>query len=155
MANIIKHKNWGVLFLLLACALAAYFSLGVGVYYWKEYLHHFEAGALSDLFALHAMQENYMRDHGSYADSFDKLGVPLGATLNGDILKWDGPYRYRMIKTVRSQHGVIQEYSIDARPATYSRGNKRSFLMDQTGFIHYTDDNREAASSDKTIPPGN
>jgi hypothetical protein len=37
----------------IALALA-YVGLGAGVYFWKEYLAHPEAGALSDLEALHS-----------------------------------------------------------------------------------------------------
>jgi hypothetical protein len=34
-----------------------------------------------DLFALHTMLENY---------NFSELDLPLGATLDGDQLRWDG-----------------------------------------------------------------
>jgi hypothetical protein len=78
---------------LFGCVLVGYFAIGGGVYFWKEYSHHYEAGAVSSLFALHTMQENYKNDHGSYASTFSELGLPLGANLNGDLLIWDGPYR--------------------------------------------------------------
>ena len=140
---------WAVL---LVCVVSGYFALGWGVYYWKEYAHHYESGAVSDLFALHTMQENYKKDHGSYAGTFSQLGVPLGAKLNSDALIWSGPYVFRIVGIVQNQDGSIVEYSIDARPVTYSSNSKRSYLMDQTGMIHFTTRNRDAVNGDQRIP---
>lgn len=108
---------------------------------------------MSCLFALHTMQDNFRHDHGSYADSFEQLGVPLGAKLSGDTLTWNGPYPYRIVNVERSNNGTAEQYSIDARPSEYSRGSKQSFLMDYTGFIHFTDEDRGAARTDQTISP--
>jgi hypothetical protein len=137
---------------LLVCAISVYFALGWGVYYWKEYTHHYESGAVSDLFALHTMQENYRNDHGSYAGTFSQLGLPLGARLNSDVLTWNGPYGFRIIGIVQNQAGAVLEYSIDARPMTYSPKSKRSYLMDYHGIIHFTSTNRRATSDDPSIP---
>jgi len=132
--------------------LAGYFALGWGIYYWKEYVHHYESGAESELLALHTIQENYKKDHGSYAGTFSQLGVPLGAKLNSDALIWSGPYVFRIVGIVQNQDGSIVEYSIDARPVTYSSNSKRSYLMDQTGMIHFTTRNRDAVNGDQRIP---
>jgi hypothetical protein len=137
---------------LLVCAVSGYFALGWGIYYWKEYTHHYEAGAVSSLFALHTMQENYKKDHGSYAGTFSQLGVPSDAKLDSDVLTWDGPYHYRIIEVVENQHGTILEYFIDARPTTYARGSKRSYLMDQDGTIYFTSANRNATKRDRSFP---
>jgi hypothetical protein len=75
---------------LFVCVLVGYFMIGGGVYYWKEYVHHYESGTVARLFALHTMQDNYKADHGSYACTVPQLGLPLGASLNGDPLTWDG-----------------------------------------------------------------
>ncbi|MGA2344390.1 MAG: hypothetical protein ABSF93_00205 [Candidatus Sulfotelmatobacter sp.] len=136
---------------LFICAVSGYFALGWGVYYWKEYTHHYEPGAVSDLFALHTMQENYKKDHGSYAGTFSQLGVPLGARLNSDTLTWSGRYGYRIIEVIQNQHGTVLDYSIDARPATYSHGSKRSYLMDQNGTVYFTSANRGATKGDPSI----
>ncbi len=137
---------------LLACAVSGYFALGWGVYYWKEYAHHYESGAISDLFALHTMQENFRKDHGSYAGTFSQLGLPLGARLNSDALTWNGPYLYRIIGIVQSPSGEVLGYSIDARPAKYTSSSKRSYLMDHNGAIHFTSTNRGANKEDPSIP---
>jgi hypothetical protein len=137
---------------LFACAVSGYFALGGGVYYWKEYTHHYESGAVSDLFALHTMQENYKKDHGSFAGTFSQLGLPLGARLNSDVLSWDGAYGYRIIGIVQNQNGAVLEYSIDARPVKYSPGSKRSYLMDHNRIIHFTSVNRGATKEDPYVP---
>lgn len=142
---------WAVL---LVCVVSGYFALGWGVYYWKEYAHHYESGAVSDLFALHTMQENYKKDHGSYAGTFAQLGLPLGARLKSDVLTWNGPYIYRIIGVVQNQDGTVLEYSVDARPVTYSPNSKRSYLMDHKGIIHFTSINRGAKKEDPSIPSG-
>lgn len=135
------------------CALVGYFAIGEGVYYWKEHVHHYESGAVARLFALHTMQENYKKDHGSYASMFSQLGLPLGASLNGDLLTWDGgPYRYQIARTMHNQVGSVVEYYIAARPIAYSNESKRSYLMDQAGIIHFTTMNREALIGDQTLP---
>jgi hypothetical protein len=147
----LRRKIAMVCAVLLVC-IVGYFALGWGVYYWKEYVHHYESGAVSDLFALHTMQENYKKDHGSFAGTFSQLGLPLGASLNGDLLTWGrGPYRYRIAWTARDQTGNVVEYRIAARPIAYSNESKRSFLMDQTGMIHFTAMNRDAVSGDQRI----
>lgn len=90
---------------------------------------------------------------GHNTSTFPQLGLPLGASLNGELLTWDGgPYRYRIAWTVPDQTGSVVEYRIVARPTVYSRQSKRSFLMDQTGMIHFTTMNRDAVKSDQGIP---
>jgi hypothetical protein len=141
-----------VLLLLAVGGISAYFLVGGAVYYWKENVHHYQAGAISSLFALHTMEENYKKDHGTYPGSFEEPGVPLAARLDGDSLIWNGPYRFRVMD-VRSQTGLVQHYRIEARPDQYSYQSRRSFLMDSTGHVHFTPQNREATFSDPALAP--
>jgi hypothetical protein len=150
--NMFRRKIM-IALLVLVVGVSAYFLVGGAVYYWKENVHHYEAGVVARLFALHTMQENYRKDHGTYAGSFAELGVPLGARLERDSLTWDGPYRFRVIDVVRSQAGSVQDYQIEARPLQYSNQSKRSFLLESSGNIHFTVDNRKATSADPAIPP--
>ena len=136
----------------IVCGVLGYFAVGEVVYYWKEHVHHYESGAISALLALRTIQENYKADHGSYAADFARLGLPLGAELSGDLLNWGGPYRYRMGCIVRSQTGSVLEYCIQARPITYSRDSKKSYLVDQTGKMHFTSVNRAAVLHDPPVP---
>lgn len=138
---------------LLFVGVAAYFLAGEALYYWKDNFPHYEAWAASRLFAIHTMEQNYRKDHRTYADSFAEVGVPLGAHLEGDSLIWDGPYRFRVINVVHNQTGSVQDYRIEARPNQYSYQCKRSFLMDSNGYIHFTVDNRKATLNDPAIPP--
>lgn len=149
--RILRRRGVVISALLLVCVLSGYFALGWGIYYWKEYTHHYESGAVSELFGLHTLQENYKEDHGSYAGTFSQLGVPVYARLNSDVLTWDGSYEYRITGVVQNRDGTVLDYCIEARPRTYSRGSKRSFLMDQSGRIHHTSENRHATKEDPSF----
>jgi len=137
----------------LVIVVGGYFLVGEAVYYWKENIHHYEAGVAAQLSALHRLEENYRKEHGAYAASFAELGVPLGAKLDGDALIWDGPYRFRIINIVRGKADTTQDYQIEARPDQFSVRTRRSFLMDSDGYIHFTVANRKATFSDPAIPP--
>jgi len=97
------------------------------------------------------MQENDKNDHGSYAGTFTELGTPLGARLKFDLLTWNGQYRFRIIQVVRDRNGAVLEYCIEARPMTYARGSRRSYLMEYNGTIHFTSVNRHATIEDPFI----
>jgi len=102
-------------------------------------------------YALRTMQNGYKEDHGSYATTFSQLGLPLGAKLDGDVLIWDGGYRYRIMDTASDATGTVARYCIDARPMTYSYRSRRSFRMDQTGRIHFTSADRGATVADPLL----
>ena len=147
-----RRNKWAAKLVLLAIGLVACFLvLGPLIYYWKEYTKHYEAGALSSLQALHTMQENYMAEKGTYAESFVRLGVPLGASLRGDDLNWGAAYFYRIYDVQRDIRGRVTGYSISARPLRYHIGSKKSYLEDQTGTIFMTAENRAASRHDKII----
>ena len=125
--------------------------LGAGVYYWKEYTLHFEAGALASLEALYAIQKNHSTEKGFYGGSFAELGVPLGATLHGTTLTWDNGYIYQIYDLSRDRSGQVIGYAISARPASFKAGSKKSYLLDQTGKIFVTTEDRAANRSDRSI----
>jgi len=142
------------IYMVAACSvLLACVAIGEGMYYWKESVHHYEAGALSGLYALQTLQNSYRNDHGSYATTFSQLGLPLGAKLSGDFLVWDRGYRYQIIDTVTDALGTVGRYRIESRPIMYSYRSRRSFLMDETGAIHFTSKNRRATFTDPVIRP--
>jgi len=149
-----RRRNKVRLYVIVACAvLLGYLAIGEGIYYWKESVHHYEAGALSGLYALQTIQDNYRNDHGSYATTFSQLGLPLGAKLSGDFLVWESGYRYQIIDTATDALGTVGRYRIESRPITYSYRSRRSFLMDQSGAIHFTSENRRATVADPVIRP--
>jgi hypothetical protein len=139
--------------LILTTSVVGYFALGFGVYYWKEYVPHYEAGAVSDLNALYVIQRNFKNEHGYYARSFVQLGVPLGAKLSDDQLTWYGPYRYRIVDVKPIATDGALEFHIEGRPVTYSFWSRRSYLMDENGSIHFTYKNRAATMSDRVDKP--
>jgi hypothetical protein len=134
-------------------AVLGVYALTFGLYCWKEYMPHYEAGAVSELDGLHVIQQNYKAEHGYYARTFSQLGVPLGAMLIGDQLTWDVPYRYRIvdIKPIGAEGAL--SYHIEGRPTTYSFGSRRSYLMDETGSRHFTYQDRAARMSDRIDNP--
>jgi hypothetical protein len=140
----------------VALALAiAYVSLGAGIYYWKEYVDHPEAGALADLEALHRIQLSYKHDHGHHAESFQQLGAPLGATVTGQILDWRGGYLFSLVPVRRDWSDEITGYVILARPQVYRFGSKKSLSVDDLGTVRYTTENRSPNNRDpvETIVP--
>jgi hypothetical protein len=145
-----RAAKWALIF---GLAFAVYFALAFGMYYWKEYMPHNEAGVVSDLDALHVIQQNYKAEHGYYARTFSQLGVPLGAKLVGDQLYWDGPYVFHIvdIKPIGAEGAL--GYHFEGRPTTYSFGSRRSYLMDEAGRIHFTYEARAANLSDRLDNP--
>ena len=142
--------KWGSI---LAIAVLGYFAFGFGMYYWKEYMPHYEAGAVSELDGLHILQENFKTEHGYYARTFSQLGVPLGAKLIGDQLSWSAQYRYRIVDVTPIGTEGVFSYHIEGRPTTYSFRSRRSFLMDETGSRHFTYQDRAARMSDRIDNP--
>jgi hypothetical protein len=127
----------------IALALVIAFAcVGEGIYFWKEHVHHPEAGALSGLEALYTMQLNYQHDHGRYAESFQELGAPLGAVVTGQTLDWKGGYLYTLYPIRRDWSDEITRYIITARPQKYGLWSEKSFSVDNLGTLRYTNENR-------------
>lgn len=128
-----------------------YIAIGAGLYYWKEYFPHYEAGAVASLEALYTMEENFKSEKGGYAGTFDELGAPLGARIQGNQLRWDEGYVFEFSAIRRDSLGKVTEYWITARPVAYKSGSRRNYLIDQNGTIHYTVQNRPATPRDPTF----
>jgi WD40 repeat protein len=57
-------------------------------------------------------------------------------------------YRYVYTPGPPDDQGHIASYVLSARPLLYQQTGKRSFLVDQTGQVHVTEEVREATTSD-------
>jgi len=57
-------------------------------------------------------------------------------------------YRYVYSPGPRDDQGRITSYVLSARPLLYQQTGTRSFLVDQTGQVHTTEEAREATASD-------
>ena len=152
MMHIFRNRvvKWA---LIPVIAVLGLYALCFGLYYWKEYTPHYEAGAESELDGLHVIQQNYKTEHGYYARTFSQLGVPLGAKLIEDQLTWEGPYRYRIVDIIPIGEEGALAYHIEGRPVPYSFRSMRSYLMDETGTIHFTYQDRAARMSDRIDNP--
>ncbi len=148
-----RFPLWVKAILLIATAILLYIGLGAGVYFWKEYVPHHEAGALGTLGALHRMEKIYKAEKGFYAGGFAELGLPLGARLYNGILTWDDGYDYRLCDVSTDSFGRVTSYAIAARPVKYRIGSLKSYLLVPSGTIHVTYANRSANRHDHGIAP--
>ena len=121
---------------------------------WKENIHIYQAGALGELEALYAMEENYQHDHGEYALTWQDLGAPLGAGIRPDgRLGWS-EYTFTLVPVVGSSRDHAG-YLIIGRPMEWGWLRWRSFLLNDRGQIRATTRDREPTEHDPifTIVP--
>jgi hypothetical protein len=60
----------------------------------------------------------------------------------------EGSYRITYQPGPLNDEGKITNYSLSARPLEFGKTGKRSFVIDETGVVHSTDENRAAKRSD-------
>ena len=137
----------GTLFGVFLC----YVGLGMGLYYWKENVKHFESGALLSLEALCTMEGNYKSHNGAYSGDFEELGLLLGSFAHDNKLTWNQEYFYEFSNVSRDASGRVTDFCITARPFIYKRSSHRSFLLDQSCNIYMTTENRPASTRDRIL----
>ena len=57
-------------------------------------------------------------------------------------------YRFEYKHGAPDSFGRVSTYTLRARPLQYKRTGTSSFLMDESGMIHWTDEDREATTDD-------
>lgn len=122
-----------------------------GLFYWKESMPHYEAGALAELMAFHAIEGNYWSDKKMFSANFLDLDIPRGAHANATRLSFDEGYVFEFSNVVRDASGKVTDYSITARPVEYKWRTKRSYLLDSDGDIFATDEHRPATIHDQKL----
>jgi hypothetical protein len=60
----------------------------------------------------------------------------------------EGSYRITYQPGALNRDGKIANYLLSARPLEFGKTGKRSFVIDETGVVHSTDENRAAKPSD-------
>ena len=100
-----------------------------GIPYLKENVPNYHAEALSSLQTLYLFQKDYRAAHGTYARSLAELGVPLGAELVGERLRWDR-YTFEITDLTADSAGHVIGYRIIAQPMKLG---KRGYVIDQSG----------------------
>lgn len=63
----------------------------------------------------------------------------------------EGGYTFTYTPGPQDVHGMIDRYTLSARPLKYGETGTRSFFTDQTGVIHCTNEDRPAAAKDPAI----
>jgi hypothetical protein len=137
----------GILLGVVACLAGA----TAGLFYWKESMRHYEAGALAELMAFHAIEGNYWSDKKTFSANFLDLDIPTGAHASANRLSFDEGYVFEFSNVVRDSSGRITDYSMIARPVEYKWRTKRSYLLDSDGDIFATDEHRPATIRDEKL----
>jgi hypothetical protein len=122
-----------------------------GLFYWKESMPHYEAGALAELMAFHAIEGNYWSDKKTFSANFLDLDIPMGAHASANRLSFDEGYVFEFSNVVRDASGKVADYSITARPVEYKWRTKRSYLLDSAGDIFATNEHRPATIHDEKL----
>jgi WD40 repeat protein len=106
--------------------------------------------------ALEFLQENsgrYMNGEGrgSFPHTLEDLA---GSLVQGrqEFREENRGYRYLYTPGPVDAQGNVTTYVVSARPLVYGQTGKRSFLVDQTGQVRATSENREATAADPVIP---
>ncbi|MFQ5723242.1 MAG: hypothetical protein ACE5G6_02025 [Terriglobia bacterium] len=97
-------------------------------------------------------QEQYagMHPEEGFAGSFEALAeeelIPIGLVEQ----HWTG-YQFALSAGERGENGRLRGYTVSARPGRYGRHGCRSFLLEESGAIYYTSEDREATAEDPPL----
>lgn len=96
-----------------------------------------------------------------FPDTLNKLGPPppgqlpdennaglLDSVTVGRVVGGGGIYRYAYTPGPRNQDGIITTYTITARPVQFGDDAIRSFFIDESGVVRFTDQDREPTAQD-------
>jgi len=88
---------------------------------------------------------------GGFPDNLRVLGPSASALfMNTEILdrgQLNG-YRFEYKHGAPDSFGRVSTYTLRARPLQYKTTGTSSLLMDESGMIHWTDENRDATTDD-------
>ena len=93
-------------------------------------------------YALRDPRKSFPPDLAALADRVRGEVCPRAARDSGE------GYRYAYVPGPGNGRGAIRAYVLTARPLEYAQTGRRSFLSDQSGNLHFTSEDREAALSD-------
>jgi hypothetical protein len=75
----------------------------------------------------------------------------LGAFSHDNKLTWNQGYVYEFSNVFRDASGRVTDFCITARPFIYKMGSQRNFLIDASGDIYVTTENRPATIRDRNL----
>jgi type IV pilus assembly protein PilA len=114
-----------------------------------------EASAIGSLRTIGIAQTQFAQDlnQRGFATSLAQLGPAPGAEMI-DFLLASGTksiYTFAITSTATDSQGRITKYTAIARPIHYEKGATRSFLIDESGKVHYTTENRAPTPQDPEL----
>jgi hypothetical protein len=116
---------------------------------------HNEASAVGSLRTIGATQTQYAQGHPQlgFATSLAQLGPTPGAELIDGLLAsgTKSAYTFSITSTATDSQGRVTKYTAIARPIHYNKSTTRSFLVDESGEMHYTTENRAPTTQDPAL----
>jgi hypothetical protein len=114
-----------------------------------------EASSVGSLRTINVAQVYYAQTHQDkgFASSLAELGPDPGSALIDSVLASGRKSGYVFVLTAASpdSHGRITHYTVIARPQTYGKEGKHSFLTDESGVLHFTTEDRIPTAQDPTL----
>jgi hypothetical protein len=114
-----------------------------------------EASSVGSLRTIYIAQKQFASDHVQlgFAPSLAQLGPTPGAELI-DFLLASGTksgYTFTITSASIDSQGRVTKYNATARPIHYDKRTTHSFLLDESGAIHYTTENRAPTTQDPAL----
>ncbi len=114
-----------------------------------------EASAVGSLRTIHAVQIQFAQDHprNGFATSLAQLGPTPGAELIDSVLAsgTKSGYLFAITSAETDSNGRVTGYTATARPIRYGKSTTHSFLIDESGTLHYSTENRAPTLQDPTL----
>lgn len=114
-----------------------------------------EASAVGSLRTIHSAQLQFAQDHpqAGFATSLAQLGPSSGADLIDHSLAsgTKSGYIFLIAPATTDPPGRVTKYLAIARPVHYGQTGTRSFLVDESGTLHYTRENRTPTVQDPLL----
>jgi hypothetical protein len=114
-----------------------------------------EASAVGSLRTINVAQVDYIQTHPDkgFASSLFELGPESGSALIDSVLANDRKSGYVFVLTSAppDSHGRITHYTVTARPQKHGKEGKHSFLMDESGIMRFTTEDRAPTPQDLAL----
>jgi hypothetical protein len=114
-----------------------------------------EASSVGSLRTIYTAQTQFAQDRPriGFATSLAQLGPTPGAQLIDSVLAsgTKSGYIFAITSTASDSNGRVTKYIAIARPIQYNKRTTHSFLLDESGTVHYTTENRAPTTQDPAL----
>lgn len=114
-----------------------------------------EASAVGSLRTIANAQDHFSEQHPDkgFASSLAELRPSV---VDGQIDKaltsgTKNGYIFTLTPGPRDSSGRITKYTVTATPQTFNKAGTRSFFLDETGVVRWTNENRASSASDPAL----